>query len=112
MLYAPQTNDACERFNGTLIKIIQKYVSFINKEWLELLPGALAAYRMSPHAGLDGLTLFEAFYGRKPILPYDIHLPIATSIPASTKEYKSEFQQRINNVQKYIQTIQRNEKKD
>ena len=108
--YAPQTNGACERFNGTLIKIIQKYVSSTNKEWPELLPSALAAYRMSPHAGLDGMTPFEALYGRKPELPCDIHLPTATAIPASTKEYKAEFQQRINNVQKYIQTIQRNEK--
>ena len=108
--YAPQTNGACERFNGTLIKIIQKYVSSTNKEWPELLPSALAAYRMSPHAGLDGMTPFEALYGRKPVLPCDIHLPTATAIPASTKEYKAEFQQRINNVQKYIQTMQRNEK--
>ena len=30
--YAPQTNGACKRFNGTLIKIIQKYVSSTNKK--------------------------------------------------------------------------------
>ena len=86
--YAPQTNRACERFNGTLIKIIQKSSS--NKEWPELLPSALAANRMSPHAGLDGMTPFEALYGRKPVLPCDIHLPTATAIPVNTKEYKAE----------------------
>ena len=85
--YSSQKNGACERFNGTLIKILQKYMSSTNKDWYELLPSVLAAYRMSPHSALNGLTLFEALYGRKPTLPCDVNRLSNRMNPATIQEY-------------------------
>ena len=75
-VYAPSTNRACERFNGTLIKVIAKYVSQPNNHTLsECLPMALAAIRQAPPAAFAGLSPFEALCGRKLCTPLDIILP-------------------------------------
>ena len=109
--YSPQTNGASERFNGSLIKILQKYVSSTNKEWPELIASALAAYRMSPHTALDGMSPFEALYGRKPVLTCDLSIaPTNVNKPASLQEYHGDFQQRILKIQQDIQHIQQKNK--
>ena len=80
------------------------------KDCYELLTSVLAAYRISLHSALNGLTPFEALYGRKPALPCDINRLSNRMNPATIQEYQTEFQQRIQEVQTTIQQIQKAEK--
>ncbi len=72
-----------------------------------MLSSILAAYRTSPHTALDGMSPYEIFYGRKPVLPCDVNLPKAASTSASATQYKAEFQQRVQKIQLQIQNFQK-----
>ena len=110
--YAPSTNGACERFNGTLMKVIAKYVSQPNNHtWSECLTMALAAIRQAPHAALAGLSPFEALYGRKPVTPIDINLPTQPRTPITAHEYNREFQIKMKEMREFINCEQEKEKR-
>jgi transposase InsO family protein len=47
--YRPQSNGKCERYNGTLKKVLKKLCITYEKDWDEMLPYALFAYRETPH---------------------------------------------------------------
>ena len=71
--YHPQTDGLTERFNKTLAEMISMYVSSDNKDWDQILPYVLFAYRTSVHQS----TLEKPFYlqfGRDPKLPLDVTL--------------------------------------
>jgi len=46
--YHPQTNGACERFNGTLKKMLMSLTDKFPDSWDEALPWVLFAYREVP----------------------------------------------------------------
>jgi transposase InsO family protein len=48
-LYRPQSNGKCERYNGTLKKVLKKLCITYEKDWDEMLSYALFAYRETPH---------------------------------------------------------------
>jgi len=65
--YHPQANGACERFNGTLQKLLLKLTGGDAKKWTHYLSEALYAYRIAP--GPTGISPYEAMFGQKPRLP-------------------------------------------
>uniref|UniRef100_A0A3P9KG95 Gypsy retrotransposon integrase-like protein 1 n=1 Tax=Oryzias latipes TaxID=8090 RepID=A0A3P9KG95_ORYLA len=60
--YHPQTNGLVERFNQTLKRMLQKFVSDTGKDWDRWLPFLLFAYREVPQAS-TGFSPFELLYG-------------------------------------------------
>jgi len=65
--YHPQANGACERFNGTLQRLLLKLSGGDSRKWTHFLPEALYAYRIAP--GPFGVSPYEALYGQKPRMP-------------------------------------------
>ena len=61
--YHPQTNGACERFNGTLKKMIMSLIEKFPDTWDESLPWVLFAYREVPVETL-GCSPFDLLFGR------------------------------------------------
>ena len=73
--YHPQTNGMTERFNGTLKKIISKYVADDHKDWDEWVQAAVHAYNTSIH-DVTNYAPHYLLYGKEPILPIDLCLPV------------------------------------
>ena len=63
-VYHPQTDGMVERFNATLKRMLRKSVSKDAKDWDELLPFMLFAYRGAKHA-TTGFSPYELVYGRE-----------------------------------------------
>ena len=61
--YHPQTDGLVERFNHTLKAMLKKTANKEGKDWDELLPYLLFAYREVPQAS-TGFSPFELLYGR------------------------------------------------
>ncbi|KAK7922269.1 hypothetical protein WMY93_009171 [Mugilogobius chulae] len=60
--YHPQTDGLVERFNQTLKRMLQKFVSDTRKDWDRWLPFVLFAYREVPQSS-TGFSPFELLYG-------------------------------------------------
>ena len=69
--YHPQTDGLVERFNGTLKAMLRRFAREAPKNWDELLPYLLFAYREVPQAS-TGFSPFELLYGRHVRGPLDI----------------------------------------
>jgi len=63
--YHPQTNGACEKFNGSLCNILSAMVNRDANDWDAALPLALAAYRVKTHS-TTGFSPFKLLFGRDP----------------------------------------------
>ena len=61
--YHPQTDGLVERFNGTLKEMLRKSAQVDGRDWDELLPYVLFAYREAPQES-TGFSPFELLYGR------------------------------------------------
>ena len=68
--YHPQTDGLVERFNRTLKAMLNKLVGDEGKNWDQLLPYLLFAYREVPQAS-TGFSPFELVYGRQVRGPLD-----------------------------------------
>ncbi|XP_076031117.1 uncharacterized protein LOC143019364 [Oratosquilla oratoria] len=62
--YHPQCNGLCERFNGTLKKMLRRMASEQPKEWPRFVAPLLFAYREAPQSSLKH-SPFELIYGRQ-----------------------------------------------
>jgi len=65
--YNPQANGACERFNGTLQKLLLKLTGGDSRKWTHFLAEALYAYRIAP--SVHGPSPYQAVFGQNPRLP-------------------------------------------
>jgi len=61
--YHPQSNGACERFNGTLKSMIRSLLDRFPDSWDTALPWVLSAYR-EVHVETLGYSPFELMFGR------------------------------------------------
>jgi len=71
--YHPSTNGMIERFHRTLNTMLAKMVNESQRNWDQLLPSALAAYRATVHE-TTGFTPNMLFLGRETFGPIDILL--------------------------------------
>jgi transposase InsO family protein len=69
--YKPSTNGAVERFHRTLNAMIAKTIADNQRNWDELLPGIMAAYRSSSHEA-TGFSPNFLMFGRENRAPLDI----------------------------------------
>ena len=69
--YHPKTDGLVERFNGTLKAMFKKLTSKNQKDWDELLPYLLFAYREVPQES-TGFAPFELLDGRRVRGPLDV----------------------------------------
>lgn len=61
--YHPECNGLCEKFNGTLKRMLKRMTAEQPKEWPRYLAPLLFAYRETPQCSL-GYSPFELVYGR------------------------------------------------
>jgi len=71
--YRPKKNEAVEAANKNIKKIIQKMIVSY-KDWHEMLPFALHAYRTAVHTS-TGATPFSLVYGMEVVLPFKVEVP-------------------------------------
>lgn len=69
--YHPQTDDLVERFNGTLKTMLRKLTSRNQKDWDEILPYLLFAYREVSQESTS-FAPFELLYGHQVRGPLDL----------------------------------------
>jgi transposase InsO family protein len=71
--YRPQMNGAVEAANKNIKKIIEKMTTTY-KDWHEMLPFALMAYRTSIRTS-TGATPYSLVYGTEAVLPVEVEIP-------------------------------------
>ena len=71
--YRPQTAGITERLNQTLLDILAMYVSNNQRDWDEILPYAVFAYRTLYNPTVKDVPFF-LLYGYEPILPHEMYI--------------------------------------
>ncbi|PKI46291.1 hypothetical protein CRG98_033317 [Punica granatum] len=71
--YRPQMNGVVEAANKNIKKIIKK-MTVNYKDWHEILPFALLAYRTSIRSS-TGATPYSLVYGMEAVLPFEVEIP-------------------------------------
>lgn len=100
--YHPQGNGACERFNQTLLGLLNTLDQEGQTHWMERLPHLLQAYNNTPHSS-TGLAPFYVLFGRHARLPADVALGISPPrVQASRDDWASQHQKLL--VAAYRQT--------
>ena len=114
--YHPQTDSLVERFNRTLADMLTKRRGNGDKEWDEILPYALFAYRSTEQVS-TGESPFRLLYGRDPQLPTETALnpPIQRElIPFIIHDYHTTMTQRMSEMwaaaQRNVRRAQRRQK--
>ena len=93
--YKASTNGCVERFHRTLNAMIGRVVTDSQKEWDEILPFVMAAYRSSTHESTGHSPNF-LMYGREARAPVDVVLGTPPSdTPATADAYADELYQRL-----------------
>lgn len=68
--YAPSTNGMIERFHRTMKDMLSQYVERSQRNWDQVIPYILLAYRMTDHSA-TGYSPHFLLYGRECVLPVD-----------------------------------------
>ena len=91
----PQSDGMVERFNRTLEAMLSKFVAENQKDWDELLPFVMMAYRSSVHES-TGCSPSEMMLGRNVQLPVELLFsrPQEEALDSPTK-YAHQLQQRM-----------------
>ena len=79
--YRPQSNACCERFNASLNNAIRAYLKGNTKDWPEVLPSILMAYRMTPSVRSTGVTPYFLLFKQDSRLMTDVALETKTLQP-------------------------------
>ena len=72
--YHPNTNGVCERVNGTLKRIIGKFVDDNHRNWDKFVNRAAFSINIVKHS-VTGFSPYYLLHGREPYLPCDTALP-------------------------------------
>ncbi|PKI65798.1 hypothetical protein CRG98_013803 [Punica granatum] len=86
--YRPQMNGAVEAANKNIKKIIEK-MTVNYKDWYEMLPYALLAYRTSIRTS-TGATPYSLVYGMEVVFPIEVEIP-SMRILAETELEEAEW---------------------
>jgi len=115
--YHPEADGLTERFNGTLVKMIQCYVDeYKHDDWDVQLPYLLLAYRTALQQSTQE-SPFYLMFGRDPRLPKDLLARNAgaaaedaapTLVPQDLGDLKQEVQLRLNAAWELARTNIRN----
>jgi len=97
--FHPQSDGAVERFNRTIEDMLSKYISPSQKDWDELLPLLLMAYRSSEHDSTK-MTPNMLMLGREVNLPADLLYPPppGQNEKLETYQYIGKFQDKLTKV--------------
>ena len=111
--YHPQTNGMCERFNGTMKKMLRKLVDEDAKDWDDYLPYVCFAYRDTPCES-TGFTPFELTYGRLVRGPLKVLQEAWLNTPEPEEdvvEYITEVKNRLEWAKEWSMQMQEDKKK-
>ena len=104
--YHPQTDGLVKRFNHTLKSMLRKTANKDGKDWDELLPYLLFAYREVPQAS-TGFSPFELLYGHPVRGPLDVLKESWESSPKSAESivsYVLLMQNRLSKLRDVVRT--------
>jgi transposase InsO family protein len=73
-LYKPSTNGMLERFHRTLNSMLAKIIDDTQRDWCEVVPLVMAAYRATPH-DTTGYSPNKVIFGRENRMPLDLMFP-------------------------------------
>lgn len=105
--YHPQCNGMIERLHKSLADMISHFVAADGKNWDEVLPYALMAYRSAPHS-LTGYSPYMLLFGREMRLPTLDNLSETNQLDESVQFELEVLQDKLNQVR--TQAIQNSEK--
>ena len=93
--FHPQSNAVIEKTHRTLLNMLAKTMDKNQRNWSELLPYVMLAYRTSVHES-TGYTPYFLLFGHEATIPKDLHFP-PPSDPAWTNchEYVAETRLRF-----------------
>ena len=95
--FHPETNGITERFNKTMMEMLSMYVSTHQKDWNEILPYIIHAYRTSVHESTME-TPFFMMHGREVRMPALLgELDVAVKEEESVEQYKERL---VSNLEK------------
>ena len=93
--FQPQCKAVIERTNGTLLNMLAKTTDKNQRNWSELLPYVMLAYRTSVHES-TGYTPYFPFFGHEATLPIDLQFPPPSDATWTTyHEYVAEIRLRL-----------------
>ena len=94
--FHPQSDGLVERFNRTIADMLSKYIAPSEKDWDELLPFMLMAYRSSEHES-TGVTPNLLMFGREVNLPVDLLFGTSSdySLKQPVNKYLSHLKQNL-----------------
>ncbi|XP_060596675.1 protein NYNRIN-like [Ruditapes philippinarum] len=93
--YRPSSNGLIERFNGTLGKMIQKYINSNPINWDKHINLLLAAYRSTVHPS-TGYTPNMLMFGREVNLPANLLFPFPRDVDhTETHEYLYQLRDKV-----------------
>ena len=95
-IYKPSTNGVVERFHRTLNSMIGKIIHDNHRNWHDLIPQILAAYRASEHSA-TGYSPNKLMLGRECRAPIDLVLGTLgdSNIIISYNDYVKQMQERM-----------------
>lgn len=94
MAYHPAGNGQCERYNRTMIDLLQSLSEEQRKKWPQYLPALVQAYNATPHAS-TGFAPHFLLFGQDPRLPVDIFLGRPASSTTVTTDWIRHHRQRL-----------------
>ena len=72
--YHPESDGLVERFNRTLLMMLEMFAGEHKDDWDDLLPPVMMAYQSSVHESM-GFSPYRLMFGEECMLPMDIGLP-------------------------------------
>lgn len=88
--YHPQSNGMDERVNGSLLKIVKKYLNEDKTNWDKNLKWATYIYNTAPHESID-MSPYEAMFGCLPRTPLNLEPGNALTLPEARKVLRGDL---------------------
>ena len=93
--YHARSNSVCERKNSTLAQCLRTYCEKDPKQWPELIPSIMMAFRMSPCTQASGYSPYYLLFGREMPIFFATAVAPSEALPRSHKQHVEELLQRL-----------------